>query len=83
MWQGLRTGVIEKIGSDHTPNYSKVKGLPVLYSEGVLKGRLSLEHMVEAPCTNPPKSFGLYPQKRTIQVGSDADLSLPDPTVEW
>ncbi|MEW6299586.1 MAG: dihydropyrimidinase [Thermodesulfobacteriota bacterium] len=53
--------------------------LPMLYSEGVGKGRLSLNRFVEIVSTNPAKLFGLYPQKGTIAVGSDADIVIFDP----
>ena len=53
--------------------------LPMLFSEGVNKGRLSLERFVEVTSTNPAKIFGLYPRKGTIAVGSDADIVLWNP----
>jgi dihydropyrimidinase len=56
--------------------------LPMLYSEGVGKGRLSLNRFVEVISTNPAKLFGLYPQKGTIAVGSDADIVIFDPKKE-
>jgi dihydropyrimidinase len=56
--------------------------LPMLYSEGVGTGRLSLNRFVEVISTNPAKLFGLYPQKGTIAVGSDADIVIFDPKKE-
>jgi dihydropyrimidinase len=56
--------------------------MELLYSEGVEKGRISLTKFVEVNCSNPAKIFGLYPQKGTIAVGSDADLTILDPRVE-
>jgi len=53
--------------------------LPLLYSEGVRAGRLSLERFVALTSTNAAKLFGLYPQKGCLAVGSDADLVLFDP----
>ena len=53
--------------------------LPMLYSEGVRKDRLSLNRFVEVSATNPAKLFGMYPRKGTIAVGSDADIAVFDP----
>jgi dihydropyrimidinase len=52
--------------------------LPVMLSEGVHKGRISLEKLVEVCCENPARIFGVYPKKGTISVGSDADLVVVD-----
>jgi len=57
--------------------------VPLIYSEGVSKGRLSLNRFVEVCATGPARLFGLYPQKGTIAVGSDADLVLWDPNKEY
>ena len=52
--------------------------LPLLYSEGVLGGRMTLEKFVELASTNPAKAYGLHPRKGTIAIGSDADLVIWD-----
>ena len=52
--------------------------LPMLYSAGVLTGRISAEQFVAVSATNPAKLFGLYPRKGAIVVGSDADLVVWD-----
>jgi len=57
--------------------------LPLLYSEGVAKGRISLTQLVNLLATNPARQFGLYPRKGTLQVGSDADMVIFDPEAEW
>lgn len=56
--------------------------LPVLFSEGVMKGRIALEQFVAVTATNPAKTYGLYPRKGTIAVGADADIAIWDPTVK-
>jgi len=68
---------------NHRPagNYLQVQ-LPLLYSEGVRKGRITLERMVALSSTNPAKLFGLYPRKGTIAVGSDADVVIWDPNLK-
>jgi dihydropyrimidinase len=53
--------------------------LPMLHSEGVRTGKISIERFVEVVATNPARLFGLYPRKGTIAVGSDADLVVWDP----
>jgi len=53
--------------------------LPLIYSEGVVKKRITLQQMVQYLATNPAKIFGLFPEKGTIEVGSDADLVILDP----
>jgi len=53
--------------------------LPLLFSEGVSKGRIDVNAFVRLTATNPAKLFGLYPRKGTIAPGSDADLVLWDP----
>src|SRR5580704_8275088 len=53
--------------------------MPMLYSEGVVGGRISLDRFVALTSANAARLFGLYPRKAAIAVGSDADLALWDP----
>jgi dihydropyrimidinase len=53
--------------------------MPMLFSEGVLAGRISLDRFVELTSANAARLFGLYPRKAAMAVGSDADLVLWDP----
>ncbi len=53
--------------------------LPILFSEGVSKGRITLEQFVRLSATNPARLYGLGPRKGAIAVGADADLALWDP----
>ncbi|MFX0078924.1 MAG: dihydropyrimidinase [Candidatus Hermodarchaeota archaeon] len=52
---------------------------PLMYTEGVGKQRFSVHHLIGLASTNPAKLFGMYPQKGTIAVGSDADIVIFDP----
>lgn len=94
LWQGLRQGWIDNIATDHAPHSYEEKtaedvwkasagfigvetALPLMLTQ-VNKGRLSLEQYVRAACENPAKTWGLYPRKGAIQIGSDADLVMVD-----
>jgi dihydropyrimidinase len=52
------------------------------FSEGVAKGRMSLERFAEVFSVNPARLMGLYPRKGAIAAGSDADLAVWDPDAE-
>ena len=56
--------------------------LPLLFSGGVTEGRIDLNTFVAVAATNAAKHYGLYPQKGTIAIGSDADLAIWDPEKE-
>lgn len=56
--------------------------LPLMFSEGVNKGRISVNTLRKILCENPAKAFGLYPQKGTLAVGADADVVIIDPKKE-
>lgn len=74
-------------------NFTKIpNGLPgvgdrmvVMWTKGVIGGRISANRFVEINCTNPAKIFGIYPRKGTIIPGSDADLVIwnPDKEIEY
>jgi len=53
-----------------------------MYSEGVRKGKITLNKFVEVCSTNAAKIFGMYPQKGTISIGADADIVVFDPNKE-
>jgi dihydropyrimidinase len=52
--------------------------MPILFSEGVAKGRITLEQFVALTSTNHAKMYGLYPRKGSLAVGADADIVLWD-----
>jgi dihydropyrimidinase len=56
--------------------------LPLLFSEGVGKGRITLNEFVALTAANHARMYGLHPRKGTIAVGSDADLAIWDQDVQ-
>lgn len=94
LWWGIRNGAIDCVGSDHAPITRENKGediwnapvgfpsiglvIPIMLTEGVKKGRIRLEKVVEVCSYNTARIFGLYPKKGALRVGSDADLVVID-----
>ncbi|MFZ5918940.1 MAG: dihydroorotase [Chloroflexota bacterium] len=56
---------------------------PLVFSEGVAKGRLTVHDMARLLAQRPAEVFGLAPRKGSIRVGADADLTVIDPSAEW
>ncbi|MBS6507206.1 MAG: dihydropyrimidinase [Paraclostridium bifermentans] len=54
----------------------------LLYTYGVKEGKISMNKFVELTSTKAAKLFGMYPQKGSIEVGSDADIVVIDPEMK-
>jgi len=76
----------QKSASDFSKVPSGLPGvetlLPLIYTHGVLKKRITINNLVEVLCENPAKIYGLYPGKGTVSTGSDADIVIFDPKKE-
>jgi allantoinase len=98
LWEVLKAGKIDLISSDHSPrdaatsdivfdNPSGTPGvetlMPLIFSEGVKKGQISIGRMVELVSKNPAILLGIYPKKGTLEIGSDADITVIDPDKKW
>lgn len=94
LWRGINEGVVDCIGSHHAPHSIEAKErdiwaalpgfpgietlLPLILSEGVNKGRITLPKLVEVCSANAAKALGLHPRKGGIAIGADADLVIID-----
>lgn len=99
MWGALENGWINYVASDHAPSTREQKcaktiwdapfGLPGLDTTmpilltAAAKGLLSYGRLVEAYSRVPAQTYGLYPRKGSLKVGSDADIVLVDPDHRW
>jgi allantoinase len=98
MWQRLREGKVDCMGSDHVAyplafkqgdiwqSMAGIPGvqtmIPLLLGEGVKKGRIDLPQLVKATSEGPARVCGLYPRKGSVQIGADADLAVFDLNAE-
>jgi dihydropyrimidinase len=71
-----RQGPLWEVGPGLTSGMTMI--LPVLLSEGVNKGRLTMERLVEVTSATTARLFGFAPTKGTLDVGSEADLVVVD-----
>ena len=78
MWEQKKMGEhdFSKIPNGHPAIEHRME---LLFSEGVNKGKITVQKFVELTATNPAKIFGMFPQKGTLSVGSDADIVIFDP----
>jgi len=78
MWEQKLMGKddFSKIPNGHPAIENRME---LLFSEGVNKGKITLNKYVEVASTNAAKIFGMFPKKGTIAIGSDADIIIFDP----
>lgn len=94
LWEGLKTGIIDMLATDHSPHtldekrkeivWEAISGFPGVETQLPLMlteanaGRFSLNDYARWASENPARAWGLYPKKGAVRVGSDADLVLVD-----
>ncbi|MBS1760046.1 MAG: dihydropyrimidinase [Bacteroidetes bacterium] len=78
MWEQKQMGKddFSKIPNGHPAIENRME---LLFSEGVVKNKITLNKYVEVSSTNAAKIFGMFPRKGTIAIGSDADIVIFDP----
>lgn len=96
--EAIRDGTIDAIATDHAPHHADEKALEydrapmgitgletaigLAFNELVHKGVIDLVKLVELCSSNPAKIFRLK-DRGTLKVGSIADVTIIDPTLEW
>ncbi|MEE2774980.1 MAG: amidohydrolase family protein [Pseudomonadota bacterium] len=97
LWRGMKNGRIFSLGSDHVPFFPKKSEsvwtekpgvvsfpweLALMLHHGVHKRGLPLQRLVQLNSANPARRFGIYPNKGSLNVGTDADIVLVDLDLE-
>ncbi len=78
-----------KLSAGPSPDFTKIASglpgiemrLPLLFSEGYVKGRITLNHFVALASTNASRIYGMDHRKGSITEGKDADVAIWDPEV--
>jgi dihydropyrimidinase len=95
LWEAIRAGDVQTIGTDHCATsvadkggsiWDSVPGFPGMATmapvvlTGAFEGRFSVGRAAQVLAENSARAFGLYPAKGAIEIGADADLMVVDPT---
>lgn len=93
LWEGINSGVINHVCSDHAPHtyeekqmdlwtapagMTNIELLAPIMINAVNEGKITRRKLAEVMSENPAKLFGLYPQKGSLEVGTDADIAVVD-----
>ena len=99
LWKALADGTIDAVACDHYTEAQTGKptdmehaasgipglevSLPLLFSEGVIKKRISLARYISLTASSPAALAGMGAKKGRLAVGRDADFYCIDPLAEW
>lgn len=98
LWKGLREGTLCLVCSDHAPHSAEEKSaglwdapagmatnetMSMVMLDGVNKGKITLNDLARVMSENPAKQFGTYPMKGSLEVGTDADITIVDLEKEY
>ncbi len=98
LWAGLADGTISHITSDHAPHTVEEKSLGIweapggivgietmamVLIDGVNKGRITINDLARLLGEGPAKTFDIYPEKGSLEVGTDADITIVDLEPEY
>ncbi len=98
LWDAVRSGLIDTLGSDHAPKDKKVHDdfykapygspevetmLPVIWHYGVNRGFITPNQVAALLSEQTSRIMGIFPQKGRVEQGSDADVVIFDPSRRW
>jgi len=99
LWDALNDGIADMAVVEHAPQQREEAAVDDVWdaASGLLgsqeflplmltavdEGKTTLERLVEVSARTPAQFLGIYPHKGSLQVGTDADLTVVDPAVEW
>lgn len=98
LWEGIRDGTVQSVGSDHAPHTveEKLQSLPAqppgtigvetmvrLVLNEVARGRGSLQNCAWVLSEGSARLYGIYPRKGSLAVGTDADIAVVDMAAPW
>lgn len=98
LWEGIKSGAIHAIGSDHAPHQESekvgdiwsvpagacgVQTLVPLMLNAASQGKVTLNQVAALLSENPARIWGLYGQKGTLSPGADADVTIVDMKMKW
>ena len=98
LWKGLADGTISHIASDHAPHTveEKQKGIweapggivgietmAMVLIDGVNKGRITINDLARLMSEGAAKTFDIYPKKGSLEIGTDADITIVDLEPEY
>ena len=98
LWEGLRDGTLSLVCSDHAPHsveeksgslwdapagMATIETMAMVMLDGVNRGKLTVNDLARVMSENPAKLYGTYPMKGSLEVGTDADLTIVDMDKEY
>ncbi|GAP39858.1 dihydroorotase [Flexilinea flocculi] len=98
LWDGLRDGTLSYVCSDHAPHsyeekmqdlwtapagMANIETMAPVMINAVNEGKITLNQLVQFLSENQAKQFGFYPQKGSLEVGTDADIVVVDLDKEY
>lgn len=98
VWEGIKDGTLSIVCSDHAPHTKEEKSqgfwkapagisgtetMNMIVLDGVNRGLITIQEAMKVLSENPAKIYGIYPKKGSLEIGTDADLTIVDMDIEY